>query len=436
MSGIESNSEPSSSLVSRREVFAWSMYDWANSAYSTLMITIMMLYLQSELFPDDEGVLIYGWGIGLTMFAAAVLSPIFGAIADAHASKRRWLATTALTGAGASCLMFFATPDLKWLFVLLFLIANFCFELSLCFYNGFLPEIADDENMGNVSAWGYALGYLGGGLALSIVLAFLLNADRLGIPSEDGFRMRCSLLFMGLWWGLFSLPTLLILRDKQKPTREPQPFNIAARRAFFEVRHTLRNIKTYRILALFLIGFLIYNDGVQTVISQASVFARIELQMKGPELVMVILMIQFISLPGALLVGFLANRFGQKTMLLVCLSIWIVLLIVAFFITKKWQFWMMAAVAALVLGGTQSVSRAIMGLMTPKKHTAEFFGFFNLSGKATSMFGPIFFVSILTATGSAHLAIVSLLIFFLVGTAIVLPLDIARGQQQARGVEP
>lgn len=138
------------------------MYDWANSAYSTILITVMVSYIKDDLFPGKTGTLLYAWGIGLTMFVVAVCSPIFGAIADAHASKRRWLAGTALTGATASALMYFTTTDTKWLFAVLFLLSNFCFELSLCFYNGFLPEIADDENMGRISSWGYALGYVGG----------------------------------------------------------------------------------------------------------------------------------------------------------------------------------------------------------------------------------------------------------------------------------
>jgi UMF1 family MFS transporter len=155
--------------------------------------------------------------------------------------------------------------------------------------------------------------------------------------------------------------------------------------------------------------------------------------METAELVQVILMIQFIALPGALAVGWIADRAGQKQTLIGCLLVWIVLLVCAFYITTKGQFWALAAVAALVLGGTQSVSRAVMGQMTPPSRAAEFFGFFNLSGKATSMFGPVFFSTILAATGSAHWAIVSLLVFFVAGTLIILPLDVKRGQREAMG---
>jgi UMF1 family MFS transporter len=415
------------------------MYDWANSAYSTLSITVLLLYIQRDVFPNetwgDVGVIVWGWGIGATMLAAAVLSPICGAIADAHASKRRWLAATALPGAAAAALLFVVPPSSPWLVTSLFLAASLGFELSVGFYNGFLPEIADDHNMGRVSAWGFALGYIGGGLALALVTALFLWGDAIGLPTQNAFRSRLGLLVMGLWWGLFSLPTLLLLRDKRPASREPLPIAQAARRALREVGQTIRNVRRYRTLALYLLAFLVFNDGVQTMITQSGTFANKVLAMQPKELVLVILMIQFIALPGSLLVGHLADRWGQKPVLLACLVIWIGLLIRAFYITTTAEFWWMAAVAALVLGGTQSVSRAIMGLMTPQKHAAEFFGFFNLSGKATSMFGPVLFSTVLAATKSAHWAIVSLLVFFVVGFLMVLPVNIAEGRRVARAEE-
>ena len=237
---------------------------------------------------------------------------------------------------------------------------------------------------------------------------------------------------MGLWWAVFSLPILIVVRDKSPPPRHAQSLWAAARHGLQEVGTTIRHIRSYRMLTIFLLGFLIFNDGVQTLISQASVFAQKVLDMQIAELAQVILMIQFVALPGALFVGWIADRIGQKTTLNLCLAIWVIVLISGFMITERWQFWIMAAATALVLGGTQSVSRTIMGLMTPEARTGEFFGFFNLSGKAVSVFGPIFFSEILARTGSAHMAIVSLLLFFVVGWAIIVPLDISRGQREAR----
>jgi UMF1 family MFS transporter len=240
------------------------------------------------------------------------------------------------------------------------------------------------------------------------------------------------LLLMGVWWTVFSIPTFLYVRDKRRPPAHRQHMLEAGRQAMGEVTKTLRNVGHYRELAIFLVAFLLFNDGVQTMITQAGVFAQRVLAMETAELVQVILMIQFVALPGAIAVGWLADRVGQKLMLIVCLLVWIVLLVAAFFITTRAQFWVMAAFAALVLGGTQSVARAIMGLMTPEKRTGEFFGFFNLSGKATSMFGPVIFAQVLTLSDSAHLAILSLLGFFVFGLLIVLFVDVAEGQRLAR----
>lgn len=414
-----------------REIFAWALYDWANSAYSTLSITILISYIKEDVLPGNAGTLLLGAGLGITTFVSALLSPVLGAVADANASKRRWLAGTAITGAVASVLMFFTNQHLAWLMVVLYVVSVMGMELSQGFYNAFLPEIAEDERMGRVSAWGYALGYVGGGLALALAVLLLAFRGRLGLD-DVVLCKRLGLLLMGLWWGLFTLPTVLILKDKSKPSDHRKPFVEAARIAFGNVGHTLANIRSYRMLTLFMVGFLVYNDGVQTVISQASVFA-IELLKMGPqELAGVVLMIQFIALPGALAVGWLGDRVGQKPMLMVCLAVWTTILALSFLVTEKWHFWCMAAAAALVLGGTQSVSRAIMALMTPPKHTGEFFGFFNFSGKATSIFGPVFFSVILATTKQPHYALASLLAFFIVGWAIVAPLNISEGQRQAR----
>lgn len=415
----------------RREIIAWCLYDWANSAYSTMYITVLVLYLQGAVLTGNSGRTAYGWGIGLTTLACAILSPILGAIADAHGNKRTWLAITTMVGAGASMLLFFGTPDHPWLFVAMFLIANLNYELVQSFYNAFLPEIADDKRMSEVSAWGYGTGYVGGGLMLVVALVIVKFGESWGLPADNHFLPRLCLLIMGVWWAVFSLPMLLIVRDKSPPRHAGQPLVQTALTGLREVKQTLLEIRRYRNLAIFLVGFLIFNDGVMTVISQASVYAQEKFKLTEEELIPIFLMIQFVALPGALFMGWFANKIGQKNALHICLAIWVVVLFSGFLITEVWQFRIMAALTALVMGSTQSVSRTIMGLMTPEARTGEFFGFFNLSGKAFSMLGPIMFTEILNRTGSANWAILSLLVFFVVGWLIIAPLDIAKGQEQA-----
>jgi UMF1 family MFS transporter len=415
----------------RREIIAWCLYDWANSAYSTMYITVLVLYLQGAVLPDNAGLIVYGWGIGLTTLACAVLSPILGAIADAHANKRTWLAITTMLGAGASMLMFFGTPERPWFFVTMFLIANLNYELVQSFYNAFLPEIADDRRMSEVSSWGYGTGYVGGGLMLVVALVLVKFGEQWGLPTDGHFLPRLSLLIMGIWWAVFSLPMLLLVRDRAAPRHAGQSLVATALTGMREVKSTLLELRRYKMLAIFLVGFLIFNDGVMTVISQASVYAQRKFEMTDEQLIPIFLMIQFVALPGALFMGWFANKIGQKNALHICLSIWVVVLISGFMIQEVWQFRIMAALTALVMGSTQSVSRTIMGLMTPESRTGEFFGFFNLSGKAFSMLGPIMFTEILTRTGSPNWAILSLLAFFIIGWVIIAPLDIAKGQEQA-----
>jgi UMF1 family MFS transporter len=256
--------------------------------------------------------------------------------------------------------------------------------------------------------------------------------EALGLPDKAD-QLRVGILIMGLWWGLFSLPTLKVLRDRGGPPAMRQPIGPAARKALQAVGSTLRNVRQYRMLAWFLLGFLLYNEGIQTVISQASTFATKtpELSFTTSELAMLILMIQFIALPGAILVGWLSNRIGERPALQLCLAVFVGLLVAAFFVNSKSQFWCLGVVLALVMGGSQSVSRAIMGLMTPPARTAEFFGFFNFSGKATSFLGPFVFGSIFKVTGNTRLAVLSLLVFFLVGWAIVARVRIDEGRRQA-----
>lgn len=419
--------------VTRREIVAWALCDWANSAYSTLLITILVSYLQAFILPGNAGILAYGWVLGVSMFVSAWLSPILGAMADARANKRTWLLCTSFTGAACGALLGLIPPGgqpTSWLFLALFFVASLAFELSFSFYNGFLPEIADEESLNRVSGYGYAAGYFGGGLALAVAIAVLMIGSRYGLTTENGLRV--GLVIMGLWWGLFTLPAALILRDRAAPRAAIPGLAATARQALTEVNHTLRRIRSYSALALFLLGFLLYNEGIQTVMSQASVFAREVLKMQPAELSLVVLMIQFVATPAAIVVGWIADRLGPQPTLLACLGIWCGVLVAAYFVNERWQFWCLGVVLALVMGGTQSVSRAVMGAMTPLAKTAEFFGFFNLSCRATSMVGPILFVQMLVLTGSANVAILSLLVFIVAGAIIVTGVNLPRGIEQAK----
>ncbi len=459
-------------LLTRPDVLAWAMYDWANSAFSTLSITIIVFYFSDIIFPalryDNFSGSAYAYSLAAATLVAGLLSPIVGALADARATKSIWLRWTALLGAGC-CLgmglvpldaprqVYFANPPseslrfavefaqgaailgypddaftTRVLVTALFMGAVFFFELSYGFANAFLPELSDDSTVNKISAFGFSLGYIGGALALIVALVLFNVCEGYGWTKPE--ILRVGLLVIGFWWGLFSLPAIFLLRDRGVPRAAELGMLSAARRAVGEVGTTLGNIRQFKMLALFLVGFLLYNDCVQTVFSQSSNFAKEDLKFDTGELIQVILMIQFVALPGSLFMGWLSDRIGQRPVLMINLAIWVAILCSAWFVETKLHFWIMGAVVALVMGGIQSVSRAIMGTMTPENRTAEFFGFYNLSSKATCFIGPVVFGAVYQYTGKYKLAILSLLVQLLIGWAIVSRVDIKQGEALAKGV--
>lgn len=421
------------SWATRREVLAWAMYDWANSAYSTLSITLLVAYIQKVVLPGPWGPVAWAWGISASMLVAGLASPTLGALADASGSKRRWLAVTALGGAVSAVVLGLMPPGFTWGVLAAFFVTALLFELSLVFYNAFLTEISSPETMGRVSAWGFTLGYLGGALALIVGVLLLRFGPVLGL-ADLGSQLRAGLVLMGLWWGLFTLPALVVLRDRRPTCARALPLGQAIRQAGWEVLGTLRRVRRYRMAAWFVLAYLFYNDGVQTTISQASTFAMQELHFTPSELIGVILMIQLVAMPGAMLVGYLGDtRLGQKRTLVLLLAVWAGLLVAALLVRAKWQFWILGAVVALVMGGTQSASRSVMGLLTPRRHTGEFFGFYNLSGKATAFLGTFLFGLVSLLTGSSRLAIGSLLVLFLIGWALLALVDVGEGRREAEG---
>jgi len=419
--------------ASRKELVAWVGYDWACSAYSTLQITVIVIYMGLVL-PERWGWVTYGGIIAVGTLAGALLSPVVGALADAGRNKRFWLAVTALGGAAAAVVMGLVPPDWPWLVVVLFFFLHVLFELSYAPYNGFLTEIATEEQMNRASAWGYGVGYVGGALPL---LVMLLMAPKGNPPATEVVVAWCreGLVLLGAWWAVFSLPTLWILRDRGGPPEDRPSPGRAVAGAFREVRRTLGRIRKYRMLALFLLAYLLYNDGMQTIITQASVFARHDLKMQTGELAELILYIQFVALPGALAVGWLADKLGQKPTLIGCLFLLMAICTAAWWVTEPKHFWIMGLTFALVMGGTQSVSRAIMGRMTPPGRSAEFMGFFSFSGRATTFLGAGAFALVLALTDSARPAIFALLAFFVLGWLLVSRVDVERGRRDALGTE-
>lgn len=427
---------PSPILSRRRETIGWYFYDWANSAFATTVVTVFLgPYLTSvtKAAADAEGfVHPFGFAIKAGAFFPYMVSfsvllqvftlPLLGAIADYTHSKKRLLGLFAYIGAFATMGLYFLEGQRYLLGGLLFLIANLSFGASIVFYNAFLPEIAAPEDRNRVSSRGWATGYLGGGLLLAINLFLFSKAEQFGISSAHAVRI--SLGSAGLWWAVFTLIPLATLRRRQNSKMLPSGEHYLST-GFKQLRRTLRDVRKYPQTFLFLAAYLIYNDGIQTVIALSSQFGQEALDLPIATLTTVILMVQFVAFFGALLFERIAQAITTKNAIALSLLIWSGTLIYAYTsLETEAQFFALAAVIGIVLGGSQALSRALFSLMIPKGQEAEYFSLYEISERGTSWIGPLLFGLALQFTGNYRIALFSLIVFFIVGLLILLRVDV------------
>lgn len=426
----------------KREIFGWAMYDWANSAFSTTVGTVFLgPYLASltaeaaKAYPDGMARLLgipiapdsfLPYCVSISVGLQVLFLPILGAIADYSHIRKRMMQLFATIGAVATILFFFVTQPVWWLGGLLFILANLSFGAAIVFYNSYLPDIASEEERDRVSSYGWAMGYLGGGLLLVFNLIFYLMRESIGLPT--GLVVRINLASAGVWWLLFSLITWARLRPRH-PRRALPPGETYISIGFKQLRHTLRELKHFPETLKFLLAYFLYNDGIQTVIAVSATFAAAPLVRGGLEvdqstLTMVILMIQFVAFFGALLWGRLAGGVGAKRSILISLVIWAAVVIYAYgglkSETRILEFWILGAAIALVMGGSQAISRSLFAQMIPDGKEAEFYAFYEVSERGTSWTGPLIFGLVNQWFGSLRPAILSLIFFFVMGL-IILP---------------
>ena len=424
----------------KREVFAWMMYDFASSAFVTTVVTVVFsTFFTTVLAGGKEGMLIFGrpvpaltlWSFALAISAVlvAVTGPVLGALADAGGHRKRFLILCAAVGSLATCLLFFLTgPQHVWPGFIIFIVANFAFSSALVFYNAFLPEIAEPAEVGRVSGFGWASGYLGGGLCLVLSLALIGRPGWFGITAQGYWPIRLTFVLVGVWWFCFSLPTFFILRENAARATGPRPTLLGSLR---EVASTLRHVRRYPDLFRFLIAYFLYNDGIATTIIMSAVFAQEELGMSTDDIIKCFLMIQVVALFGALIFGWIADKAGKRRAILGSFVIWVSVLIYALVVRSPAGFWGMGATIALVLGGTQAASRSLMSEMTPAGRSAEFFGFYSFSGKLSSAIGPALCGLVKLATGSIRLSIFSLIALFIIGAVLLWTVDEKRAMAAA-----
>ncbi len=426
----------------RREIFGWAMYDWANSAFSTTIGTVFLgpyvaslartaaeaagsssvSFLGIPIAPDSFLPYCISFSVGMQV----LFLPILGAIADYSHLRKRMMQIFATIGALATILMFFVTGGLWWLGGMLFIVANLAFGAAMVFYNAYLPDIASEDERDRVSSYGWAMGYLGGGVLLALNLAFFTFSENLGVPGD--LAVRINLASAGVWWLGFSFLTWGRLKPRHAARQLPKGETYVSI-GFKQLRKTFSEVKRFPETLKFLLAYFLYNDGIQTVIAVASTFAAAPLIQGGLELeqatlIAVILMIQFVAFFGALFWGKLAGWVGAKQSVILSLVIWAGVVIYAYGglkgETATAQFFILGIFIALVMGGSQAISRSLFAQMVPVGKEAEFFSFYEISERGTSWIGPLVFGLANQFFGNLRYAILSLIFFFIMGL-ILLP---------------
>lgn len=424
--------------LDRREVRAWVMYDWANSAVQTTIIAaIFPIYFQKVAaagMPGPVATSRFAWATTWAILIVAILAPLLGAIADYAAVKKKFLAVFLALGATAVAAMFFIGRG-EWMFALvLFVIANVGVAGSIVFYESLLPHIVADDELDRVSAAGYAIGYLGGGVLLAINIVMMANPSWFGLPDRDT-AVRAALASVAIWWVVFAIP---LFRHVPEPLRRLEaseraggnPVIIGARR----LAATFRELRRYRQAFMLLLAFLIYNDGIQTIIRMATTYGA-EIGIDENAMIAALLITQFVGLPCAFLFGMFAGRIGPKRAIFVGLMVYALITVLGYFMTTATHFYVLAFLVGMVQGGTQALSRSLFASMIPKHKSSEFFAFFGVFERYAGILGPAIFAWVVSHAGTSRTAILSIVGFFIVGGALLTLVDVAEGRRAARDAE-
>jgi UMF1 family MFS transporter len=424
--------DPGAPPVTRREILAWCLFDFANSSFTTVITTVafsvyFVQVVAAGAGPSGGGEALWGRGYAASMILAALLSPVLGAMADYHAAKKRYLAAvTALCIACTAALYIVQSGDVL-LGLILFGLANVGFELGYTFYNAFLVELTDREGMGRLSGYGWGVGYLGGLLSLAVAYPFVKGG--LGPANLDSYRL--SFLVTAGFFLFASLPTFLYLRERAAP-QPPLPGIRRWTIGFARLGQTFREIRRYRQLFLYLIAFLIYTDGINTVVIFSGIFAAQVLGFTPNDLIIFFLVMQVTAALGAYGFGIMADRLGAKRTISVTLGCWIGIVAWAFVVRTAIEFYAIGLLAGAILGANQAVSRTLLGLFTPAGRQGEFFGFFSVSAKFAAVLGPLLYAQIVLWTGDQRPAVLSLAGFFIVGWAVLRFVNEEAGTAAAR----
>ncbi|HXZ35145.1 MAG TPA: MFS transporter [Thermodesulfobacteriota bacterium] len=416
----------------RKLILSWCLYDWANSAFATTIMAAVLPVFYSSIAGANLSKTMassyWGYTNTIAMLIVASTAPILGALADHSGTKKRFLALFAGMGAISTTMLVFVGRGDWFLASLLYIIGMVGFSGGNNFYDSLLPHVAGEKDIDRISSYGYALGYLGGGILLAFNLAMILKPHWFGIPDAE-WGTRCSFLTVGVWWIIFSIP---ILRNVPEPPIVPikgestHPLRASIQR----LSQTFHNLRQYREAFKFLIAFWLYNDGIGTIISMAVIFGA-EINIPQAHLIGSILAVQFIGIPFSILFGRLAGWMGTKRAIFLGLAVYTGISLGGYFIQTPLHFWILAVLVGFVQGGTQALSRSLFGTLVPKSRSAEFFSFLDVSSKFAGIIGPFVFGIVGQMTGSSRLSVVALVLFFIGGGALLLTVNEKEGRARA-----
>ncbi len=423
---------PSQPPVTKKEILGWCMYDVADSAFTTVIVTTLYALYYSKIVVGNsqQADALWGRAASISEIIVALLAPILGAIADFSGSRKKFLGICALTIIFFTASLYFVGPGMVMVGFTLYVIANVGFAGGGVFIDSFLPGISDESNAGRISGLKWAMGYASG--LVCMLLCYPLAKNIVSNPTPDQLaRARLIPLIVAGYYAVAVIPTFLFLRERSVK-RELPPGENYLTVGFRQLSHTLKHIRRYSELFKLLIAFLIYNDGVVTVIYFAALYASVTVGFTTEEVVVLFIVMNVVAAVGAFLFGWIADHIGQKKTIFISLTLWIAAVVLAYFTTTKTGFYVVATFAGLGLGSAQSVTRSLLALFTPKQNAAEFFGFLGIAGKALAFLGPLVFGEISNRTGSQRPAILAIGSFFVVGMIVLAFVNEQRGKEAAR----
>jgi UMF1 family MFS transporter len=417
---------------------AWAMYDWANSAFwCTVIVAVFPPFFSRYAaagLPESVVTSRFAWGTTLAVTIVALMAPILGAIADHRPLKKKMLAVFVVIGVTATLLMA-TVGEGNWLYALaLFVVGNIGVASTLVFYDALLPHIAAPDELDRVSTAGFAIGFIGGGVLLLINLAWILRPAMFGLP-DVVTALKLSLASVGVWWLAFSIP---LFRHVPEPAVRlgdlGDTIGSQIRGGAIAAWHTLQELRQSRNAFLMLVAFLLYNDGIQTIIRMSSIYG-LEVGIDQTAQIAAFVLVQFVGVPCSFAFGAVAGRIGAKTSLFVALCVYMCIAVLGYFMTETWQFFALAFLVGLVQGGSQALSRSLFARMIPKHKSSEYFGFFAVFEKFAGIAGPLVFGASIWLFGSSRVAVLSVILFFVLGALILTQVDVAAGEAEAAAAE-